>query len=140
MAKNFLREARPSNFFRIKPVKLHDKVQIIYTILYNITEKKAAAKILKLTFNYDNCGFDIINRYKISFEKSFLANRQYLFLQYLYLNLYSITLKRYLTSFDIKRNIFYNFFGTVKKEPSLNFSFGFIDENVFGNVKLLLLL
>ena len=140
MAENFLREARPSNFFRIKSIELHGKIQVIYTILYSITEKKAAAKILKLIFNYDNCGFNIVNRYKIFFEKFFLADRQYLFLQYLYLNLYSITLKRYLTSFDVKRNIFYSFFGIVKEEPSLNFNFDFINENVSGNVKLLLLL
>ena len=136
MAENFLREARPPDFFRIEPVELHGKVQAICAILHGITGKEAAAKVPELTSDYDDCGFDIANRCGIPFEKSFLADRQYLFLQYLYSDSYSITPKRYLTSFDVKRDIFHSFFGTVEEEPSSNLSSGPMDEDVPGNVEL----
>jgi len=136
MAENFLREARPPEFFGIKPIELHNKVQTICVILQGIIGKKAATRVPELTSNYDNCGFDIANRCGIPFEKSFLADRQYLFLKYLYSDSYSITPKRYLTSFDVKRNMFHSFFGTVKGEPSPYSRSDTMNEDVPGNVKL----
>lgn len=136
MAENFLREARPPEFFGVEPMELHGKVQAICVILQGIAGKEAAARVPELTSDYDDCGFDIANRCGIPFEKSFLADRQYFFLKYLYSDSYSITPKHYLTSFDVKRDMFHSFFGTVEGEPSPYSRSDPMDEDVPGNVEL----
>jgi len=117
-------------------MELHGKVQAIRAILQGITGKEAATRVPELTSDYDDCGFDIANRCGNPFEKSFLADRQYFFLKYLYSESTNITPKRYLTSFDVKRDIFHSFFGTVEGESSSNSRSDPMDEDVPGNVEV----
>ena len=129
IVEDFLRETRPPEFYRIEPMDLHDNIQAICAILQGIRQSPTTTKIPELTSDYDDCGWDIINRCGIPFEKAFLADRQYLFLNIIYSNSYSIIPKRYLTSFNIKRDFFHSFFGTLEEGPSLN------NEDIPGNVE-----
>ena len=135
MAEDFLREARPPDFYSIEPVDLHHKVQAICAVLQGIRPNTSAMKFPELTSDHDDCGSDISSRCGIPFEKSFLADRQYLFLNHIYPNSSSITPKRYLTSFNVKRDFFYSFFGTMEEGPSSNPGSDPMDEDVPDNVE-----
>jgi hypothetical protein len=56
---------------------------------------------LKLTSNHDNYRLELFNKCSIPRTSALLADKSFLFFNLIYLTLYNIILKRYLTLFAI---------------------------------------
>lgn len=70
----------------------------------------------KLTFDHDDCEFNISDQCDRSFDYTFAANENKLFYDYIYSESNVVQLKRYLMFFVIKQDFFHSFFDSTSDD------------------------
>jgi len=114
MFRDFLRNARPPQFYRLDEEDIRDKITHLKALLADIQRRPSVTETPALSSDFKSCGSDITSRCGRPFEQSFEDDAPYLFLQHVYYDYgrrAEHCRKRYLTSFAIKRDIFCAFFG-----------------------------
>lgn len=117
MFRDFLRNARSSQFYRLNEEDIKDKVQRLKTLLVDVQRRISKIKTSTLFLDFKSCNSNFTFRCERSFKQSFEDDVFYLFLQYVYYDWdreVKHCRKRYLTTFVVKRNIFCAFFNDAK--------------------------
>ena len=114
MTQQFLRQARPSQYFRFDDGIFDAEVLRICQILRDVKAKRIIVDKPHLSSDRESgCGPEISFRCGRPREISFYSDRQFLFLDYVYGNESEETTKRFLTTYAVTRCIFHNFFGNL---------------------------
>lgn len=114
MFRDFLRNARPPQFYRLDEEDIKDKVKHLKALLADIQRRPSETETPALSSDCKAFGSDITSRCGRPFEQSFKDDAPYLFLQHVYHDCgrgAEHCRKRYLTTFAVKRDIFCAFFG-----------------------------
>ncbi len=114
--RDFFRNTCPFQFYRLDEEDIQNKVQRLKTLLVDIQYCFSEIETSALFSNFRLYNSDIIFCCSRFFEQLFENNASYLFLQYIYYDCdcrVEYCRKRYLTTFVVKRNIFYAFFGNA---------------------------
>lgn len=118
MASEFLRQCRPTEHYNFDETVFSSEVQRIATTLRAVQARGTTSTAPLLSFNGQG-NMSLADRCGRPFEQSFLDDKKYLFISYIYnthwasLSLEQLTSlrQRHLTSFMVKRDIFHAFFG-----------------------------
>lgn len=106
-----MRNILPFKYYAIDANRMRQIVQLNCQLLNDVSYVERGRVTPALTSDYDDCESNISNRCGRSRERSFQVNEESLFLKYIYSTFYNIFLKRYLTFFAVKRDVFHAFFG-----------------------------
>lgn len=108
-----MRGLLPEKYYRIDAKRMHQIVQVACQLIRDVPLVKSMTVPPELTSDHDDCGSDISDRCGRPYERSFAADEDNLFYEYIYSQSYEIRPKRYLTSFAVKRDFFHSFFGST---------------------------
>lgn len=114
MFRDFLRNARPPQFYRLDEGEIRDKVQRLKALLADVQRRPSETETPALSSDIKSCGSDITSRCGRPFEQSFEDDVPHLFLQHVYHGCgrrVEHCRKQYLTAFSVKRDVFCAFFG-----------------------------
>lgn len=121
IARDFLRHARPSQLYHFDDIVFDTNVRRICDVLKQIQLRSIATEASEISSNRDSCGTDVLFRCGRPFEQVFRDDVDHFYLRHLYKDYGNVQRKRYVTSFAVKRDIFYAFFGS----PSLGLTVAF---------------
>ena len=107
-----VRSLVPEKYYRIDAKRMHQIVQVTCQLIGDVPPVKSTSGPPELTSDHNSCGSDISDRCGRPYDDSLAADEDKLFFDYIYEQSYDMRPKRYLTSFDIKRDFFHSFFGS----------------------------
>ncbi|KAL9129890.1 MAG: hypothetical protein Q9217_001790 [Psora testacea] len=111
MARDFLHQARPTQFYEFDTSAFDAEVRRICECLSRISRRTDKSDTPELSSERDLCGSDTAARCGRPHEQSLVGDRKFLFLRYMGSNIRkSGSGKPYITSFAIKHAMFANFF------------------------------
>jgi len=118
--REFLRNARPPQFYQLDQQDLDEKARRLGAILANIQRRPCKVTIPLLSSNTNTYVADITARCGRPFQQSFEDDANCLFLQHIYREYEppSECSAGYLTTFAVKRDIFQAFFGCTPMTAS----------------------
>jgi hypothetical protein len=111
-----VRSILPPKYYQIDSARMRRIVQLNCQLMSDVPYAERMKVVPELTSDHDGCGPDISDRCGRPYNRSLQADQESLFLDHVYLNSYSSIPKRYLTSFAVKRDFFYSFFGSEEDD------------------------
>lgn len=120
MTQQFLHQVRPSQYYKFDEGVFDTEVLRICSVLSKVQARRIEAERPSVNSNRETgCGPDINNRCGRPYEGSFIADQPSMFLQHIYEQQVGDNSRRFLSTFAVKRCIFYSFFGGPETYPEV---------------------
>ncbi len=105
-----------TEYYQIDLARMRRIVQLNCQLMSDVPYAQRMRVVPELTSDHDDCESNISDRCGRSYDQSFQADQESLFLDYIYSNSYSRIPRRYLTSFAVKGDFFHSFFGSEEND------------------------
>lgn len=112
MSADFLRRVRPKSMYDLSG---DASDRIVHEMVKLFQQVKPSPPLIEERYKLPRCPTDIAHRCGVPFEQSFSEVRNCLFLPQIY---GAPERQDYFTSFDVKRDMFYRFFGALRTEDA----------------------
>jgi len=112
MSADFLRRVRPKSMYGLSGDAFDNTVRDMVKLIQWV---KPSPPLIEERYGLPRCPTDIAHRCGVPFEQSFSEVRNWLFLPQIY---DESERQDYFTSFDVKKDMFYRFFGALRAEDT----------------------